>query len=275
MYMLESLSPLIGQVYKRIDKTLDSQAPLLFQGESGTGKEALARIIHGAGKPGHSRFVVVQCQTPSEERLERELFGESNGEPSATDNWGKLGEAEEGTVFLKNVGALPPRLQLRILQMLQEKVIRHPEGGEAKKICVRVIAATKKNLENEVAEGRFRQDLYYRLTVYQHDLPPLRERKPDIAKFVSHFASRFAIDSGGERFSFTPQALSLLEEHEWPDNIRELKQVVLCSIIQAKEGAGTVEQIQWVGTNGNGSLHRGIADTLEQVEIENLTVPFQ
>ncbi len=274
-YLLESLSPLIGQVFKKMGKVLDSQAPLLFQGEPGTGKEVFAHLVHGAGPRCQGRFVVVECQAPSEAQLEKELWGPRNGTGATADDWGKLGEAENGTIFLKNVDTLTPGLQLRILQMLQEKMICHPETQAVRKISVRVIASTKKNLALEFAAGRFCQDLFYRLTVHQCDLPPLRDRKEDVPQFVNHFVYKFIVDTGGERCSFTPSALSLLKAHAWPGNIRELRQVILLSIVQMGEGASFVDRIHWAETNGNGGLPHEIAHALEQPGAENLIAKTQ
>lgn len=274
IYMLESLSPVMGQVYKKIGKVLDSQAPLLFQGETSAGKESLARVIHGAGKQHHGHFVVVPCQA-SEEQLRKELFGTRNGTLTAEGNWGKLGEADDGTVFLKNVEALPPTLQLQILHLLQEKIIRHPESHDTRKINLRVIASTKKNLDLEVTAGRFRQDLYFRLSVYQFDLPPLRDRKPDISKFASHFADKFAVDAGGEPLAFTAHSLSQLETHNWPGNIRELMQVVLCSMTQKRTGDRTVDQIQWASRNGHEDPPDETTHGSEPPEVGSLTIKLK
>jgi len=247
-FMLDSLNPLLGQVYKKIGKVLDSRVPVLFQGEAGVGKECLARVVHSAGKQRSGPFVVVQCQAASEEPLAKELFGATDAQR------GKLDEAEGGTVFLKNVDALPPALQFRLLRLLQEKTICHPEGHAARKINLRLIAASRKNLDHEVAAGRFRQDLYFRLTVYQCDLPPLRERREDIPKFVDHFANRFAAAAGREPPIFTARSLAQLEAHDWPGNIRELRRVILCSIystVQRNKAERTVEQIKWADNNGH------------------------
>jgi DNA-binding NtrC family response regulator len=227
-FMLESFSPLMGQVGKKIGKVLNSRVPVLFRGETGTGKECLARVIHSAGKQRQGSFVIVQCQSASEEQFAKELFGT----PTAR---GKLGEADGGTVFLKNVDALPPTLQLRILRLLQEKTICHSEGHAPGKLNLRLIASTQKNLDHEVAAGRFSQDLYFRLTVYPCDLPPLRERCEDIPKFIDHFANRFAVDTGREPPIFTGRALAQLEAHDWPGNIRELKRVILYSIYSSAQ----------------------------------------
>jgi len=247
-FMLESCSPLLGQVYKKIGKILDSRVPVLFQGENGVGKECLARAVHHAGKQRSGPFVVFPCQAASEEQLAKELFG-------ATDaHRGKLGEAEGGTVFLKNADALPPTLQLRILRLLQEKTICHPESHATRKINLRLIASTRKNLDLEVTAGRFRQDLYFRLTVYQCDLPPLRERREDIPKFVDHFANHLAADIGRELPIFTARSLAQLETHDWPENIRELRRVVLYSIystVQRNKEERTIEQIKWADNNGH------------------------
>ncbi len=246
-FMLESFSPLLGQVYRKIGKVLDSRVPVLLQGETGTGKECLARIVHQAGKQRFGPFIVAQCLAASEEQLAKELFG-----TTATQR-GKLSEAEGGTIFLKNVDALPPALQFRLLRLLQERTLCPPESPASRKINLRLIAATKKNLDSEVAAGRIRQDLYYRLTVYQCDLPPLRERHQDIPQFINHFSRRFAEDTEREPLVFTPRALAQLEAYDWPGNIRELRRVILYSIysnLQRNKEERTVEQIKWADNKG-------------------------
>jgi DNA-binding NtrC family response regulator len=253
-FMVESLSPLMGQVYKKIGTVLNSRVPVLFQGETGVGKECLARVVHSAGKQRSGPFVVIQCQAASEDQLVQELFGTRNGMLTADAHRGKLGEADGGTVFLKNVDALPSTLQLRLLRLLQEKAIAHPESHEFRPINLRIIAATRKNLDLEVTAGRFRQDLYFRLTVYQCGLPPLRERRADIPKFVNHFANGFVADIGREPLVFTARTLAQLEAHDWPGNIRELRRVILYSIystVQRNKEERTVEQIKWADSNGH------------------------
>jgi len=254
VFMLDSLNPLLGQVYKKIGKVLNSRVPVLFQGETGAGKECLARVMHSAGKQHQGPFVVAHCEAASEEQLTRELFGMRKGTQPMDAHQSKLGAADGGTVFLKNVDALPPTLQLRLLRLLQEKAIAHPQSHETGKINLRLIAATRKNLDHEVAAGRFRQDLYFRLTVYQCDLPPLRERREDIPKFVDHFANRFAADTGREPPIFTARSLAQLEAHDWPGNIRELRRVILFSLystLQRNKEERTVEQIKWADNNGH------------------------
>lgn len=254
----------MGQVYKKMGKVLDSRVPLLFQAEAGAGKESLARVIHGAGKQRHGPFVVVQCQAASEEQLEMELFGTS-----------KLGEIRGGTVFLKNVDALSPTLQLRILQAFQDHAIRHPESHETREIDLRVIASTKKKLDLEVSAGTFRQDLCFRLTVYQCDLPPLRERKPDIPKFAGFFADKLAESTGGEPLVFTARALSMLQTHDWPGNIGELKQVLFGSMMQVGKSNRTVDQIKWMSSNVNGNLVLTSLHGAERPEGEGLKSRFE
>jgi DNA-binding NtrC family response regulator len=275
IYMLESFSPTMGQVYKKMGKVLDSRVSLLFQGEVGTGKESLARIIHGAGKQCHGSFVAVQCQAPSEEQLEKELFGTRNGTLTTDGSWGKLGEADGGTIFLKNVDALSPTLQLRILRIQQDKAICHPGSYETRKINLRIIASTKRNLELEVNAGRFRQDLYFRLTVYQCDVPPLRERKRDIPKFVSFFVNKFANSTDDEPLVFTARALSQLEAYDWPGNICELKQVVLCSLMQMDKGNRAVDQIKWASGNVTSNLSYALPHGPETSEIESLMSKYR
>jgi DNA-binding NtrC family response regulator len=270
IYMLESRSSGMGPIYKKMGKVLDSRVPLLFQGEAGTGKESLARIIHGAGPQRHGPFVVIQCLAASEEQLEKELFGTRNGTLTAGGGWGKLGEADGGTVLLKNVDALSPALQLRLLRFQQEKAISRPESHETRKINLRLLASTKKDLELEANAGRFRQDLYFRLTVYQCDLPPLRERKPDIAKFAGFFAAKFVHSTGDEPLVFTARALSQLEAHTWPGNIGELKHVVFRSLLEVDNSNRAVDQIKWDSSKAANALPSTFAHGAESYEIESL-----
>ena len=255
MYMLESFNPVVGRIYRKIGKILDSKVPLLLRGENGTGKEVLAHVIHKSGRQRSGRFWVVQCQAASEEQLECELFGHDEaGRPDQCD-CDKSGQADYGIVFLKNIEALSLNLQLRLLRTMQERTRRGPIRLPARELCVRLIASTTKDLCAEVAKGNFRQDLYYRLSTYEHELPPLRERREDLPQFVRHFSHRVALEIGARPLSFTPAALSQLAGYDWPGNTGELKQVVSSSILSSARASGIVDQIHWAkGINGTPRL---------------------
>ncbi|MDR3680620.1 MAG: sigma-54 dependent transcriptional regulator [Flavipsychrobacter sp.] len=204
-----------------------TETSVLIQGESGTGKELIAKAIHGLSSRHHKPLVVVNCAALPANLIESELFGHEKG--SFTDarekRIGKFEQADGGTVFLDEVGELPLDLQVKFLRVLQEKEIE-PIGGKKKKISVRVIAATNRNLSEEMSLGRFRIDLYYRLSVFPIYLPALRDRKKDILPIANHFLFHYAQRENKSIISFSETATQAMLTYNWPGNIRELENVV-------------------------------------------------
>jgi DNA-binding NtrC family response regulator len=217
-------SPKMLEIYKKIAVVADSRSTVLICGESGTGKELVARAIHGNGPRAGGRFYPVNCGGLAESLLETELFGHVRGSfTGAIENKrGIFEEASGGTVFLDEVSEMSPALQVKVLRTLEDQEVRRIGSNQVIKVDVRIIAASNRKLAELVEEGKFRQDLYYRLRVIEIDLPPLRDRMEDIPLLVEHFLKKFGGERGRE-FSISPYALSALMSYEWPGNVRELE----------------------------------------------------
>ena len=221
-------SPSFRRVLQAIDSVRDSSATILLTGESGTGKEMVARAIHKHGSRADKPFVAVNCAAIPEGLLESEMFGHRKGAftGAVTDRVGRFMQADKGTLFLDEVGDMPLALQAKILRALQERVIEPVGDPRERKVDVRVIAATNKNLLEAVANKEFREDLYYRLNVFPIQLPALRERIEDIAPLARHFAHNLGATAGKRITGFSPDALQAMAEYNWPGNIRELQNCV-------------------------------------------------
>ena len=221
-------SPSFRRVLQAIDSVRDSSATILLTGESGTGKEMVARAIHKHGSRADKPFVAVNCAAIPEGLLESEMFGHRKGAftGAVADRVGRFLQADKGTLFLDEVGDMPLALQAKILRALQERVIEPVGDPRERKVDVRVIAATNKNLLEAVANKEFREDLYYRLNVFPIPLPALRERVEDIAPLARHFAHSLGATAGKRINGFSPDALQAMAEYNWPGNIRELQNCV-------------------------------------------------
>jgi len=213
------------QVYKTAARVAQSDATVLIGGESGTGKELVARAIHAASARATMPFVAVDCGAIAEGVLESELFGHARGAFTGAQaaRRGLFEEAHSGTLFLDEIGDIGPGLQARLLRVLQEGEIRPVGTNEAVPVDVRVLAATNKDLQKLVHDGKFREDLYYRLNVVAIHLPPLRERREDIALLAEHFAAKHGRPEGA---AIAPGARDLLVGYDWPGNVRELENVI-------------------------------------------------
>jgi two-component system response regulator AtoC len=227
-YRLEGIigrSEAMLQVFKTAARVALSDATVLIEGESGTGKEQVARAIHAASKRAGGPFVAVDCGAIAEGVLESELFGHARGAftGAQASRRGLFEEASRGTLFLDELGDVGPALQSRLLRALQEGEIRRVGTNEAIPVDVRVLAATNKDLARLVKEGRFREDLYYRINVVTIRLPPLRERREDVPLLAEHFAAKHGRPEGS---AITPAARELLVSYDWPGNVRELENVI-------------------------------------------------
>jgi NtrC-family two-component system response regulator AlgB len=218
-------------------KAAPTEATVLLRGESGTGKGVLARAIHARSTRSARPLITVACPSLSAELLESELFGHVQGAFTGAirDTSGKVSAAEEGTLFLDEIGDLPLALQPKLLRLLQEK--RYERVGETRtRVCdVRMVAATNRDLQAEVATGRFREDLYYRINVIEVLLPSLRQRRPDILPLAEHLLRFFAHQTGKAILGFTPEARQSLFQYSWPGNIRELRNAVERGVILTSE----------------------------------------
>ncbi|MGE4468809.1 MAG: sigma-54-dependent transcriptional regulator [Desulfovibrio sp.] len=212
------------EIYKAIGRVAATDATVLIRGESGTGKELVARALYQHSLRNQKPFVVINCVAIPETLLESELFGYEKGAFTGAVNRrvGKIEKANHGTVFLDEIGDMPESIQAKILRLLQEKKIERLGGQGAIPVDVRIIAATNRNLEAAVAEGRFREDLYYRLKVVTLYLPPLRERKEDIGLLAEYFLARFSRDMGMDNPGLTRDAVQFLQAQSWHGNVREL-----------------------------------------------------
>ncbi len=223
-------------VFTAIRATAASNATILIQGESGTGKELVAGAIHYNSERSRGPFIIVNCSALSESLLESELFGHVKGAftGASSDRTGRLEDADNGTIFLDEIGELSPLVQVKLLRVLQEKTIERLGESRLRQLDIRIITATHRDLYALVKEGGFREDLYYRLKVFPINVPPLRERKTDVPLLVRHFCDRLNIETGKKIQKISPHAMQLLLDYGWPGNVRELENAVehayvLCS----------------------------------------------
>jgi len=230
-YRIDNLvgkSSAMRKVFELLRRAADSDATVLLGGESGTGKELAARAVHFTGRRKEGRFVPVHCGAIPENLLESELFGHMKGSFTGAhaDKRGLFEEADGGTLFLDEIAELPLALQAKLTRVLQERAVRRVGGVEERKVDVHVIAATHADLKTRVAEGKFREDLFFRINVFPILLPPLRERKEDIPMLASLFLERHGASRASPPTGFSPEALSALVRHDWPGNVRELENAV-------------------------------------------------
>jgi DNA-binding NtrC family response regulator len=214
-------------VYKQIARAADSSVPVLIQGESGTGKELVARAIHAHGRRVSRPFVAVNCGAIAETLLDSELFGHARGAftGAVSDRRGLFEQAGDGTMFLDEIGETSAALQVKLLRVLEESEVRPVGAARVVNVQARIIAATNVDLEREVTAGKFRQDLFYRLSVIVIIVPPLRERRSDIPLLITRFLES-ACTRAGRRIEITPEAVEALSNYAWPGNVRELENTV-------------------------------------------------
>ncbi len=215
-------SPQMQEVFKKVAAVAASDASVLLLGESGTGKELLARAVHHNGARAQGPFEAINCASIPETLLESELFGHEKGAftGAVRQKPGKFEVADGGSVFLDEVGEISPAAQVKLLRFLEERRFERVGGTEAVSVDVRIVAATNQNLDERIREGRFREDLYFRLNVVRIDVPPLRDRRDDVPVLVAHFLD-LARSPG-----ITTEALELLKNHSWPGNVRELRNAI-------------------------------------------------
>ena len=226
------------EIYELIEDIGESEATVLILGESGTGKELVAEAIHRQSFRRSGPFVKVNCSALSEGVLESELFGHVKGAFTGAyrDKPGRFELANGGTIFLDEIGDISRDVQVKLLRVLQEREFERVGGSKTQKTDVRVIAATHGDLRKGMAEGRFRQDLYYRLYVVPIELPPLRERKEDVPLLAQHFVAKFRQQTGKQIGSCSPESMSLFMDHEWPGNVRELENAIEHAFVKCRGG---------------------------------------
>jgi transcriptional regulator with GAF, ATPase, and Fis domain len=230
--------PAIRKVLEQVDLVAPTDAAVLVLGESGTGKELVAHRVHERSRRGARPFIKVGCAAVPRERLESELFGHVRDAFTAAtnDRVGRFQAADGGTLFLDEVGEIPPELQAKLLRVLQEGELQRVGESRTRRVDVRVVAATNRDLAGEVAAGRFRDDLYHRLSVFPIVVPPLRDRPGDVAALAEHFLHQACTRLGRPRLALTSRDLRVLERHPWPGNVRELAATIERAVILATDG---------------------------------------
>ena len=226
-------SPAMRTLLNNIALVAPSDATVLIHGESGTGKELVARALHASSGRSHRPLITLNCAALNESLLESELFGHEKGAFTGADKRreGRFVEADGGTLFLDEIGDISPLMQVRLLRAIQEREVQRVGSNQTLSVDVRLIAATHRQLAEEVSAGRFRQDLYYRLNVVTIDMPPLRQRREDIPPLARYFLQRYAERNRKTVLGFTPQAMDMLIHYEWPGNIRELENAVERAVV--------------------------------------------
>jgi two-component system, NtrC family, response regulator AtoC len=231
-------SPLLKDVIEKVKKVAQSKATVLIEGESGTGKELIAQAIHQSSPRSHGPFVAVHCAALSETLLESELFGHERGSfTGATERRiGRFESADGGTLFLDEIGEISGSIQVKLLRFLETKAIDRVGGTKTVELDVRLVTATNRNLEQLVREGKFREDLYFRLDVVRFVMPALRERKEDIPALLAHFIKIFSAENGVPPIEIEPGAMKTLMAYPWPGNIRELRNFCENAVVLRKGG---------------------------------------
>ncbi len=220
--------PRMKQVIALAEQIAPSDASVLVTGPSGTGKELVARYLHAKSRRADRPFIAVNCAAIPETLLESELFGHEKGAftGAVARRLGKFEEANGGTLLLDEISEMDQRLQAKLLRVIQERVVDRLGGSQPVKVDVRIVATSNRNLREEVAKGRFREDLYFRLNVVSLAIPPLRERPQDVAVLAAHFIKKYSEANGVAVRSLSPDALAKLEAHDWPGNVRELENTI-------------------------------------------------
>jgi two-component system, NtrC family, nitrogen regulation response regulator NtrX len=236
----------IRQVLERLERVAPTDARVLITGENGTGKELVARALHRLSKRRDRTFVEVNCAAIPSELIESELFGHMKGSftGAVQDRPGKFEQADGGTLFLDEIGDMSMAAQAKVLRALEEGTVTRVGGQQPRKVEVRVVAATNKDLEREIQEGRFRDDLFYRLNVVPIHVPPLRQRREDIPPLVTHFTRRMAEKDGLPQRRFTSEAVERMKALDWPGNVRELRNTVERLLILSPGDEVTLEDVE-------------------------------
>ena len=278
--LLDSSTPLMKEVMDTLLRGAKTPASILILGESGTGKSVVARAVHQQSHLANKPFVTVSCPSLSKELLESELFGHMRGAFTGAlrDHWGKVKTAEGGTLFLDEIGDLPMEIQPKLLRLLQEREYERVGENITRQADVRIIAATSQDLKKRVAEGAFREDLYFRLNVITAEMPPLRQRQGDLLRFAGHYFRHFSALCGRRLEGFSEEASAAICAYSWPGNLRELRNVIERAVILAKGNKIRLEDLPAElrgqtppGANGNGApLQVGSLVSMEQLEEAHL-----
>lgn len=266
-YTMVGQSPAAMKLYDQIQKAASSKARVLITGENGSGKELVARAIHRQSNRSSGPFVEVNCAAIPQELIESELFGHEKGAftSAVTRQIGKFEQANGGTLFLDEIGDMSLTAQSKVLRALEEEEIQRIGGNKNIKLDVRVIAATNKVLEKEIEQGRFRQDLYYRLNVIPIYVPPLRQRKEDIPLLTMHFVEQFCNENGKPLKTVSKEAIDILMDYEWKGNIRELRNIVERLIIMVESNVISAHHVLSALHVDRGQISQRTSHSLKEI----------
>lgn len=243
--LLDFAAPQMLEIMSVLERAARTTVSILIPGESGTGKSVLARTIHARSHLSNKPFVTVSCPSLSKELLESELFGRVKGAftGAVKDRWGKVRAAAGGTLFLDEIGDLPMEIQPKLLRLLQEREYERVGENITRNADARIIAATNRDLKQRVAEGTFREDLYFRLNVIEVKMPPLRSRPGDMQRFAEHYLQHFAAQCGRELAGFSEEALERIKAFPWPGNLRELRNAIERAVILSQRSQIETEDL--------------------------------
>jgi two-component system, NtrC family, response regulator HydG len=238
-------TPVMQSLYEYIESVASLDTPVMILGESGTGKEMVAKALHETGSRASKPFIKVNCAALSEHILESELFGHVKGAYTGaeTDRIGRFEAAHKGSLFLDEIGDIPLSVQIKLLRVLEEKMIQRVGTNTSIPIDVRIITATNKNLEKLIEQGKFREDLFFRINVFPLICPPLRQHKDDITLIIQHFITLLAEKTGKNILGFTPEAMRMMVAYRWPGNIRELRNSVEYAFVLARGKSIGIEHL--------------------------------
>ena len=278
--LLDSTAPPMSELMETLLRAAKTPASILIMGESGTGKSVIARAVHQQSHLSDKPFVTVSCPSLSKELLESDLFGHVKGAftGAVRDHWGKVKAAAGGTLFLDEIGDLPLEIQPKLLRLLQEREYERLGENVTRKVEVRIIAATSRDLKKRVAEGAFREDLYFRLNVITVEMPALRDRAADVVRFAQHYLKHFAALCRRQIDGFSDEAITCIRSYPWPGNLRELRNSIERAAIMATGKQIGVEDLpaelcarNAPDANGNGAaLEVGSLVSIEKLEVAHL-----
>jgi two-component system nitrogen regulation response regulator NtrX len=254
-------SPAMQALRRVVETAGPSMGRVLILGENGTGKEVVARLMHQQSHRRHRAFVEVNCAAIPEDLIETELFGHVRGAftGAVADRPGRFEQADGGTLFLDEIGDMSLKTQAKVLRVLQEQSLERVGGTQRVRVDVRVLAATNKDLQSEIRQGRFREDLFFRLSVVPITIPPLRERREDIAVLADHFMATLSRDYGRRTRRLSPEVMARLQAYDWPGNVRELRNAVERLIIMGHDEAVAVDEVAFLGDGHRHDVGRDAA----------------